>query len=343
MPPELALRPSRSGWAGEAPRAWRTPLLQLALAWAGLLVLTVRDWTEMVGQWWNASTYNHILLIPLVLAWLVRLRWPELRRLRPQAWWPALAWVVAGVLAWSAGSVAQVNLVSELGAVMLLQGAVATILGPRIAAGLLFPLAYMVFLVPFGDEIMPPLQAVTAHMAVALTHASGVPATLSGVFIDTPVGRFEVAQACSGVKFLMAMIALGALVANACFGSLARRTIFMTACVIFPVLANGVRAWGTIYLAQSRGVAFAAGFDHIVYGWIFFAIVIATLLGAAWPFFDRAADDHLLDARSIERSPRLGRWAGLAIDGWGALAAILGAAACGLFIEGLLAAAGVPS
>jgi hypothetical protein len=69
MPPELALRPSRSGWAGEAPRAWRTPLLQLALAWAGLLVLTVRDWAEMAGQWWNASTYNHILLIPLVLAW----------------------------------------------------------------------------------------------------------------------------------------------------------------------------------------------------------------------------------------------------------------------------------
>jgi exosortase A len=343
MPPELALSSRRLNWAGEVPQAWRTPLLQLALAWAGLLILTRGDWAEMADQWWNASTYTHILLIPPVLVWLVRLRWPELRKLRPRAWWPALAWVLAGMLAWCAGTAADINLVGEIGAVMLLQGAVAAMLGPRVAAGLLFPLAYMAFLVPFGDEIMPPLQAVTAHIAVLLTHMSGVPAMLSGVFIDTPVGRFEVAEACSGVKFLMAMIALGALVANVCFRSLARRAAFMAACLVFPVLANGVRAWGTIYLAQSRGVAFAAGFDHIVYGWIFFAIVIAALLGMAWPFFDRAAHDRLLDAEAIEASPWLDRMARLRMSGWLGLAAIWSAGLAGSFIDGLLAATGVLS
>jgi exosortase A len=346
MLPELAL-PQRHVVLGALPYTWRAPLLQLALAWAGLILLTRNDWAEMARQWWNASTYNHILVVPFIVAGLVRLRWPELRKLTPQGWWPPFAWFVAGLLAWSAGTAAGVNLVGEIGAVMLLQAAVATILGPRVAAGLLFPLGYMLFLVPFGDEIMPPLQTITAHIAVVLTHLSGVPATLTGVFIDTPVGRFEVAQACSGVKFLIAMVALGALAAHLCFRSSKRRALFMAACVIVPVLANGVRAWGTIYIAQSHGVAFAAGFDHIVYGWIFFAIVMAALLGAAWRFFDRPAHDRVLDAEAIEGSHLLRRAARSNIGGWAALAAMLlltlaaswGISFAGPSIEGSLAAA----
>ena len=326
MPPELSL-PRHSTWLERIPQAWRAPLAQLALAVAGLLLLTWSDWTEMARQWWNDSTCNHILLMPPILAWLVRLRWPELAKLRPQAFWPALGWLASGLLAWTVGTAAHVNLVAELGAVMLLQAAVATLLGPKITAGLSFPLGYMLFLVPFGDEIVPPLQTVTARLAVALTHVSGVSARLSGFFIDTPVGRFEVAEACSGVKFLVAMIALGTLVAHLCFRSGRRRAAFMAACAIVPILANGVRAWGTIYVAQSRGVAFAAGFDHIVYGWIFFALVMSALLGVAWRFSDRPADDRPLDAEALESSPVLNRLARHRIAGWAAAAAILLAAA----------------
>jgi exosortase A len=349
MPPELSLERRNPAWLDGVPNAWRTPLAQLAVAWAGLFALMEADWAEMADQWWNSSTCNHILLIPPIVAWLVRLRWPELARLRPHAWWPPLAWFATGLLVWMVGRAAGVNLAAQLGAVMVLQAAVAAVLGPKVSAGLLFPLAYMIFLVPFGEEIMPPLQAITADIAVWLTHASGVPATISGVFIDTPVGRFEVAEACSGVKFLIAMIALGTLVAHLCFRSWKRRAAFMAACIVVPILANGVRAWGTIYVAQSQGVEFAAGFDHIVYGWIFFAIVMAVLIGSAWRFFDRPAHDPLIRAEAIEGSPLLNRLAGHGFGGWPAVAAILltalaaswGAALAAPFIEGSLAAIGV--
>jgi exosortase/archaeosortase family protein len=208
----------------------------------------------------------------------------------------------------------------------------------------------MYFLVPFGGEIIPPLQAITARIAIALTHLSGVPATLTGVFIDTPIGRFEVAEACSGVKFLIAMIALGALVAHMGFRSSQRRALFLAACCVVPVLANGVRAWGTIYVAQSQGVAFAAGFDHIVYGWIFFALVMAAVLGVAWRFFDRPIDDRLVDVDAIETSPTLTALSQFEMGAWRALAAmLLAAVAAALFgvalvrplADGLLAAAGL--
>jgi len=348
MPPELSL-PIAS--AHDESR-WRKPLSQLAVAWAGLILLTIGDWSEMAWQWWNSSTCNHILFVPPILAWLVWLRVPELAKLRPEAWWPGLGWFACGVLLHVAGSAGGISLFAQLAAVVMLQGAVISLLGPRLGAGLLFPLGYMVFLVPFGDEIVPPLQLATAHMAVALTHLSGVPATIHGVLIDTPVGRFEVAEACSGIKFLIAMIALGTLVAHLGFRSGRRRAIFLAACVIVPILANGVRAWGTIYVAQFRGVAFAAGFDHIVYGWVFFAIVMAGILGVSWRFFDRPADDRLVDVQAIEASRVLTRLSRRPANGWlvlatlvvaAALAAAWGVALTRPLVEGLLAALGAHS
>lgn len=327
----------RFAWGTDVPSAWQRPLVQLALAWAAILVLTAADWAEMARQWWNASTYNHILLIPAILAWLVRLRWPALMRLNPHAWWPGAGWTAAGALFWAAGSAVQINLFAQLGAVAMLQGAVATLLGPRVSVGLLFPLGYMVFLVPFGDEIVPALQSITARIALVLTHASGVPAQSDGVFIDTPVGLFEVAEACSGVKFLVAMVALGTLAAHLGFARWGRRAAFLIAAVAVPILANGVRAWGTIYIAQSQGLEFAAGFDHIVYGWVFFALVMAALLGAAWCWFDRSPDDPLVDVATLESRPALVRLSALEISGGAALCAIVLVVLAGAVLQFLLA------
>jgi hypothetical protein len=123
------------------------------------------------------------------------------------------------------------------------------------------------------------------------------------VFIDTPVGLFEVAEACSGVKFLIAMVALGTLVAHLWFASPRRRAVSCLRPWSFRCSPTACGPWGTIYVAQSRGVAFAAGFDHIVYGWIFFAIVMAAVLGIAWRFFDRSQDGSLVDAAAFDRLP----------------------------------------
>jgi EpsI family protein len=74
----------------------------------------------------------------------------------------------------------------------------------------------------------------------------------------------------------------------------------MLAAIVVPVLANGVRAWGTIYVAEGTSVDYAAGFDHIVYGGIFFALVIAAILGVAWRFFDRRVGEAWFDPRRLQ-------------------------------------------
>lgn len=304
MPPDLALR--RHAQLTELlPPAWRRPLLHLALAWVMLFVLFAPVVVDMLRQYWDSSTYNHVLFVPLIVAWLVRLRADELAKLSPQGFWPGLLLLAGALFLWLLGDITGLALATHLALVLALQACVITMLGMRVTAALLFPLAYMLFLVPFGDELVPLLQTITARLTITLTAWSGVPAQINGVFIDTPAGLFEVAEACSGVKFLIAMIALGTLAAHVCFASWWRRLLFMSAAVVLPILANGVRAWGTIYIAQSQGIAFAAGFDHIFYGWVFFALVMGLLLALAWPFFDRASDDPLIDGGALLRSPWL--------------------------------------
>jgi exosortase A len=301
MPPETALLAAPA--PARLPDAWRAPLAALGLGVLALVAVTAATWGRMLHQWWNIDTYNHLLLVPFIIAWLVALKEETLARLAPQPMWPGLIAVAAGLALWRAGEGFGINLVAQAGAVGAVQGAVVTMLGLRVSLVLALPIAFAAFLVPFGDEIIPPLQRLTAEIAIGLTHASGIPAQVEGIHIHTPGGLFRVAEACSGVKFLIAMVTLGVLVCATRFNRWTTRAAFMAACVIVPVLANGVRAFATIYVAQYVGAAKATGFDHIVYGWLFFAIVIALLLGGAWRFVEREAEDY--------------GWPLAAIEGWG--------------------------
>lgn len=292
MPPEELTQDWRQSSLIDAiPDTWQRPLAMLTLAAVSLFVLTYREWGEMLHQWWNIDTYSHILLVPFIIGWLVWMRRDVLAAESPTGWLPGLALVAGALGLWTLGRVTEINLFAHAGAVAAFQAAIIAILGPRIAMLLVLPLVMGCFLVPFGDEIIPPLQMITADIAIALTRWSGIPAQIDGINIDTPVGLFIVAEACSGVKFLIAMVTLAVLVCFTQFNSWARRAAFMAAAIIVPIIANGIRAWGTIYIAQSQGVEFAAGFDHIFYGWIFFALVLLIVLAAAWKFFEREPED----------------------------------------------------
>ena len=214
MPPEALVTPQPHRWAIALPIAWQRPLVLLGTTWLALIALFFADWRAMAGQWWDTSTYNHVLLVPAILAWLVALRRRELAKLAPEAWWPGLIVVAGAAFVWVLGSFAGLSLARQLGAVALLQGAALALLGPRVSAGLAFPLAYMLFLVPFGDELVPLLQLITARITMSLLALSGMHASLEGVFITTPTALFKVAEACSGVKFLVAMSAFAVLAAN---------------------------------------------------------------------------------------------------------------------------------
>jgi exosortase A len=314
---------------------WRAHLGALGALCLGILLLFHRDAADIAAIWWESSTFNHCLLVGPIIAWLVWQRLPELRRLVPAAWAPGLLLVGAGASGWLLGEAGGIAFARHLGLAFMLQGAVVACLGKAVARGLAFPLFYALFLVPVGEELVPAMQTLTAQIAAGLLALAGVPAHLEGVFITTPTGYFEVAEACAGVKFLIAMLAFGALVANVCFRSWPRRIAFLAVSILIPILANGVRAWGTIYISHLTSVDFAASFDHVVYGGIFFALVIALIIGAGWRFFDRGVNDPWFDPEKLQ--PEAPRGARLAL----VAGAIVGLALIPLAWSGAVTAAGV--
>jgi exosortase/archaeosortase family protein len=100
---------------------------------------------------------------------------------------------------------------------------------------------------------------------------------------------FRVAEACAGLRFLIAAIAFGVVYACTIYRSTGRRVAFIAASLVVPVVANGFRALGIVELGHLLGSAQAGVVDHILYGWIFFSIVILLLILAGLPFRQDAA------------------------------------------------------
>lgn len=278
---------------------WRRQLLLLGLATVVVLAAFARDAADIVDIWWRSDTFGHCPIVLLMIGWLVWQRRTLLMQLTPRNWAPGLLLVALGAGGWLLGDAAGVAQARHLGLLFVLQGTVVSLLGPAVSRGLLFPLGYALFLVPFGEELVPPLQTFTAKMCMALLGLVGLPAHIDGVFITTPTGYFEVAEACSGVNFLIAMFAYGVLAAHLCFRDPVRRIAFVLFAVASSVLANGVRAWGTIYISHLTSIDFAASFDHVFYGWFFFAIVMALVTAIGWRFFDRSIDDPAFDPAKL--------------------------------------------
>ena len=280
--------------------AWKRHLAAWGVVVVAVLLLLQRDARHLFSIWWDNATFGHCLLIVPIVIWLVWQRRHELARMAPSPWLPGVAILFATGILWLLGELAELSVVRHAALILMIIATVPTMFGLSVARGVAFPLFFLLFGIPIGEQIVPQLQTFTALFSIKLLDLFGVPAYLDGVFISIPNGDFQVAQACSGVRFLIAMVAFGALASNICFKLWWRRAAFMAASVVVPIVANGIRAWGTIYIAHLTTASFAKGMDHIIYGWFFFAFVMALTLAIGWRFFDRPVDEPMIDPARLQ-------------------------------------------
>ena len=282
---------------------WRRHLAALAFVVFTILLLFRADVARLVEIWCVGDAYGHCLLVGPIVAWLVWQRRSGLAQLTPVAWTPALALVSVGGVGWLLGEVASANFAQQLGLVLMLEGAAMTLLGPQVVRALIFPLAYALFLVPFGQWLEPPLQHMTLAIVMPLLALVDVPAASNGMVIHAGRYWFEVAEACSGAKFVLAMVVLGTLVLHLGFTSWRRRVVFMIAALVAPVLTNGLRAFLSIWSANLTTIDAVLGPTHLLAGWALFAGMLAGLFALAWPNFDRAPDAPAFDPAALRRPP----------------------------------------
>jgi exosortase A len=293
-----------------------------ALFWPAILAA--------VDVWYNSRTFNHCFLILPVVLWMIADRRRVLARVAPTPYPPALLALAAASLLWLVGRLATVLEAQELGLVVMLQAGTVAILGLAAARVLWFPIAYLLFLVPVGEWAVPMLQQITARFAVGGLELVGVPVFSNGLLIEIPEGKFVVAEACAGMRFLIATLAFGTLFCWLNFRAPRRIALFLLASVLVPILANSMRAFGIVLVGHVYGTDSALIADHVLYGWGFFALIIVLLTLVGLRFRDdggRAAAPAVAVARPTRRTAG---WAALAI----ALAAIGPSAAALIALRG---------
>jgi exosortase A len=237
-----------------------------------------------VNAWLSSRTFSHgFLIVPLFL-YLVWVRRSRLAVLRPkQNYWglPVLV-ILSGV--WVVGSLGDIRVVQQFALVGMLDAMIWILLGSAVVRALWFPLAFLFFAVPFGEASVGPLQDFTAYFAVALLKLSRVPLIQENRTIWVPSGPWVIAEACSGIRYLISSIVLGLIYASLVYRSWKRRVLFVLASIVVPILANGIRAYGIILIAYLTDNRLATDVDHIVYGWVFFTMVQLLLfsIGLVW-------------------------------------------------------------
>lgn len=270
---------------------WRNALVALA----GLLLAIgwlYRDTAAvMVDIWYRSETFAHCFLVLPITLWLVWRRRDWLASIVPRAQPFVLIAMAVVAATWLLAQLGTVNVVAQFAFVTLVILAVPAVLGFRVARELMFPLLFLYFGVPFGEFLVPTLMEWTADFTVGALQLSGVPVFREGQHFIIPSGNWSVIDECSGVRYVMASFMVGTLFAYLNYRSYRRRAAFMLVALLLPVVANWLRAYMIVMLAHLSGNRIATGVDHILYGWVFFGIVVFLMfiIGARWSQPDEAA------------------------------------------------------
>jgi len=291
-------------------RTWRTSRIIVAILITVLIISYWHTYTSIVEIWWRSDTFAHGFIIIPISLYLIWQRREVLGKQipHPEKW--GIIVMVMLVLLWMISHAINVLVVQQLAVVAMIPVITWAILGNKLAWLMAFPLAYLFFAVPMGEMLIPELQDITALITVKALQLTGVPVLWEGRFLSIPSGSFEVAEACSGIRYLIASLALGTLFSYLSFHSLGRKIFFILLSIIVPIIANGIRAYGIIMLADLSDYKLAVGIDHVIYGWIFFGFVMLLLF---WMGSLLRDDNPMNEAMVADKNTQVNQFHGMKV------------------------------
>lgn len=270
--------------------------LLLLVCWS---VVYANELVAMEAIWRRSDTFAHGYFIVPIVVWLL---WQDRKYLltcQVSSSWLPLPFLVVSLIVGLFAVVADINGLAQLSAVFTLIFLIWGLVGHKIAWRCKFPLVYLLFAVPMGESLIPFLQDITAWFSVLFLQLSNIPVYQDGLYLQTSTGMFEVAVACSGIRYLIASLAIGCLYAHLTYRSYKKQWLFILLSLVVPILANGLRAYGIIVIAHLSDMEYATGVDHLIYGWMFFVIIILLMFYIGNKFSDGDFRDTVDSASDI--------------------------------------------
>jgi EpsI family protein len=261
-------------------------VLALAGVFSGVLQGLVRVWEAQ-------DEYAHGFLIPVISAYFVYLEKDRLRRIRlAPALWAGLAVLLSGCVLYLAGERGGVVTAERVSLIVVLMGLVLLLLGVEFFRALLFPIVYLIVMIPLvdlsADAIHLPFQLVTATIAAKGLALFGVPVLHSRQYLHLPNVTLEVANLCSGARFFISIVAITVPLAILTQRTALRRVLLLVAGIVISVLANGIR----VALIGIWAYRYGAGTDihgpfHMLQGLFVSVVGYAVLFLVAYLLADR--------------------------------------------------------
>lgn len=255
--------------------ALATFALSLWLFWDGLSV--------MWGGWVDSAEYSHGILIPPIAVFLV---WQQKDRLERipfvGSWWGAALVVLGGALL-ALGQLATIYVLVQYAYVVTLAGLVLSFLGWRAFRLVAVPLCILLFMIPLPQFVLAnlstKLQLLSSQLGVMVIRAFGISVFLEGNVIDLGGYKLQVAEACSGLRYLFPLMTLGFLMAYFYKGAAWKRALLFLSSIPITVLMNSLRIGVIGVTVEHWGVQMAEGFLHEFQGWMIFMASAALMLG----------------------------------------------------------------
>jgi exosortase len=263
----------------ESIRYYRVQFLLVLLFMAGLYRGILPD---MAHQWYEDANYSHGFVVPLIAAYFVYERRCDLLKVKVEPWWPGFALLLFGLLQLVIGWLGAEFFTMRSSLVVTLAWMTLFFFGKRLFHLMLLPLAYLLFMIPLPyivyDSIAFPLKLFVTRASIAFLKLVGVVVMREGNIIMLPLTTLEVADACSGIRSLISLLALA--VAYAFFLKITpfRKALLILAAIPIAISANAFRVIGTGLLAQYWGARAAEGFFHEFAGMAVFVVAIALMV-----------------------------------------------------------------
>lgn len=270
--------PSQMNW-----RLSAQALTWLSVAVIAACLLFAKHWRGLWNSYANVPEHGHAFLIPLIVAFLVWQRRDQLAKLNFTGSWMGLTIIGAGIALRYFGVLISAWFFVQLGLVLVLVGLAVTFMGARASKALLAPLAFCFFAVPLPDFVLQEtsnnLQMISSWLGVQFIRLCDISVHLEGNIIDLGAMKLQVAEACSGLKYLLSLMTLAFIAAYFFSGPMWHKTIIFLSAAPITVLMNSVRI-GIVGVTVDRfGRAAAEGVLHDFEGLVIFAGALLLLFG----------------------------------------------------------------
>ena len=259
---------------------WSTAGILLAILLLITFIFNLHTVNYISGLWGQLfdGEYAHgylVLGISCYLLWHDRL---NLAKLKPCPSAFALLGVLVACMLMLVSTITSIQSAQALSLLLVVMVVIWLVLGDKLALRLAFPILFIAFALPIWFPFSPLLQELTADAVFWLARVFNIAAYREHNVIMLPAGSLSIEEACSGLRYLMAALTLGALYARLNYTGLRAQSIVIFVSVCAAILANIIRVYVVVYFAYKTDMQHPWVDDHLNLGWYIFGAVMLVLL-----------------------------------------------------------------